>query len=144
MIDERDEKIIEILRNDARTPNTEIANVLDISEASIRNRIEKLREKGVIKRFTVEVDPSKLGYDSVALVGADVGPDSFLTAADKLSEFEEVRQVCLTTGDHMIMMEIWAKDGEELTKILTEKIGKVEGVKRIRPAVVLEKLKDGF
>lgn len=144
MIDERDEKIIEILRRDSRTPNTKIAEELGISETSVRNRIKELTEKGVIRRFTVEVDPGKLGYDSVALVGADVEPDKYLTAAEELSEFDSIRDVSLTTGDHMIMMEIWAEDGEELTKILSEKIGGIDGIERICPAIVLEKLKDGF
>ena len=143
-MDEIDRKIIEILRDDARTPNTSIADEVEISEASVRNRIKELEEKGVIKRFTIEVDPGKLGAESVALVGADVEPDKFLDAANKLAEFEEIKEVSLTTGDHMIMMEIWAGDGEELTEILTERVGKVKGVERICPAIVLEKIKDGF
>lgn len=144
MIDERDKKIIDILRRNSRVPNTEIANQLGISEASVRNRVKELQEEGVIRRFTVEVVPGKLGYDSVALVGADVEPDRFLEVAEELAEYESVREVSLTTGDHMIMMEIWAEDGEELTEILTEKIGRIEGIKQICPAIVLEKLKDGF
>lgn len=143
MIDERDEKIIEILKRDARTPNTKIAESLGISEAAVRNRVKELRENEVIRRFTVDVDPGKLGYESVALVGADVDPDKYLNVAEKLAEFEDIRGVSLTTGDHMIMMEIWAKDGEELTKILSEKVGNIDGIDRICPAIVLEKIKDG-
>lgn len=144
LVDERDEKIIEILRKDSRTPNTEIAEEIGISEAAVRNRIKELKKKGVIKRYTVEVDSSELGYNSVALVGADVEPDRFLEAAKELAELDQTKEVSLTTGDHMIMMEIWAEDGEHLTEILTDKIGKIGGVERICPAVVLEKIKNGF
>lgn len=144
MIDERDEKIIDILRRDSRTPNTEIAEELGVSETSVRNRIKELKESGVIRRFTLDVDPGKLGYDSVALVGADVEPDKYLSVAEELAKFDSIRDVSLTTGDHMIMMEIWAESGEELTEILSEKIGSIDGVERICPAIVLEKLKDGF
>ena len=144
MVDERDKRIIEILRKDARTANTEIAQKLDISEAAVRNRVNELQDKGVIKRFTIDVDPRKLGFNSIAIVGADVEPDCFLEAAEKLAEFDEVRDISLTTGDHMIMMEIWAEDEGQLTTILSEKVGKVEGIQRICPAVVLENLKNGF
>lgn len=139
-MDKMDEKIVEMLSDDARVANTEIAERLGISEAAVRNRIENMREEGVIKKFTIEIDPAKIGYDSVALVGVDVEPDMFLKAANKLSELEEVRDIALTTGDHMIMMEIWAENERDLTRILSEKVGKLEGVKRICPAVVLEKL----
>lgn len=143
MVDETDKKIIKILQKNGRTPNTEIAEKLDISEAAVRNRINELQEENVIKRFTIEVDSKKLGFKSVALVGVDVEPDKFLNVAEDLAQFEEIKEVALTTGDHMIMMEIWAEDGEELTNILTEKIGNKKGIKKICPAVILEKIKEG-
>ncbi len=143
-LDKRDKKIIKILQKNSRTPNTDIAQKLDISEAAVRNRIKKLQKQDIIKRFTVEIDPTKIGYNSIALVGVDVEPDKFLTAAEKLSQQEEISDVALTTGDHMIMMTIWAKNGDELTEIITEKIGKIDGIQDICPAVVLEKTEGGF
>jgi Lrp/AsnC family transcriptional regulator for asnA, asnC and gidA len=74
MIDERDMKIIEILRENARTPHTEIAARLGVAESTIRNRVRALEEEGVIQQYTVVTDPAKLGYNSVALVGIDVEP----------------------------------------------------------------------
>lgn len=78
----------------------------------------------------------------MAIVGVDVDPPRLLEAAQKLCEITETRYVATSTGDHMIMTEIWTKDGRELTKIISEKIGTIEGVKKICPAIVLEKLKD--
>ncbi|NOQ33276.1 MAG: winged helix-turn-helix transcriptional regulator, partial [Methanosarcinales archaeon] len=69
MIDERDLKIIDILRENARTPHTEIAARLGVAESTIRNRVRALEEEGVIQQYTVITDPAKLGYNSVALVG---------------------------------------------------------------------------
>lgn len=59
-----------------------------------------------------------------------------------LAKIEHVKNVALTTGDHMIMKEIWARDGKELTDILTKKVGKIQGVKRICPAIILERIKE--
>ncbi|MEA1904494.1 MAG: Lrp/AsnC family transcriptional regulator [Candidatus Hadarchaeota archaeon] len=142
MIDERDMHIIDALRRDARTPYTEIAKKLEISEATVRNRVRTLERKGVIRKFTVLLDPAKLGYQTVALVGADVDPDRLLGAARRLSKIEHVKNMALTTGDHMIMMKVWAKDGKELTDILANRVGKIQGVKRICPAIILERIKE--
>lgn len=135
-------QIIDVLRRDARTPYTEIAKKLGISEASVRNHVRALEKKGVIRKFTVLLDPAKLGYQTVALVGADVDPDKFLGAAKTLAKIEQIKNVALTTGDHMIMTEIWAKDGKELTNILTKRVGKIQGVKRICPSIILERIKE--
>lgn len=141
IIDEKDEKILEILKQDSRTPYTEIASELDFSEATVRKRIDKMKEEGVIERFTIELDPANLGYHMVTFLGLDVEPEHFLKAVEKLSEIEEVRWVAKSTGDHMIMSEIWAEDNEHLSKIMSEKVGKIEGVRDLCPAIILEKIK---
>jgi len=142
MIDEKDLKILEILRENARTPLTNIAKTLGVSESTIRKRVRALEDGGVIKRYTIVVDPAKLGYNSVSFVGLDVEPTHFLDVAIQMTEFPEVRFVATSTGDHMIMTEIWLKDGMELGRFIAEKIGRLEGVQRVCPAVILEKLKD--
>ncbi len=141
MLDERDKIIIDILTKDARTPFTEIAKVLGISETAVRKRVKALEETGVIKQYTIVIDPSKLGYNLVSLTGIDTLPEKIFEVAQKLKEFDFVRNVYLTSGDHMIMTEIWAKDGNDLSDIISNKIGKIEGVTKVCPAIILERLK---
>ncbi len=141
-IDEIDKKIIEFLQEDGRMPFLEIAKKLKLSESTIRKRVENLKEKGIIKRFTIEIDPTKIGLDTIAIVGIDVEPSKLLEIAQKLCEFKEIHSVATTTGDHMIITEIWTKDSRELAKIISEKIGTIEGIKKICPAIILEKLKN--
>lgn len=141
MLDKTNLAILKFLQEDASMPFTEIARRLKISESTVRKRVEKLKSEGVVKRFTVTIEPSKIGLNSVAIVGVDVDPSKLLEVAQKLCEIPETRYVATSTGDHMIMTEIWTKDGRELTKIISEKIGTIEGVKKICPAIVLEKLK---
>ncbi|MCK4482667.1 Lrp/AsnC family transcriptional regulator, partial [Candidatus Bathyarchaeota archaeon] len=133
--------ILKMLQEDGRLPFTEMAQKLKLSESTIRKRVQALKEKGVIKKFTIEVDPFRIGMRTVAIVGVDVDPTKLLEAAQKLCEIKEVRSVATSTGDHMIMTEIWARDGRELTKLISEKVGSIEGVKKICPAIILEKLK---
>jgi Lrp/AsnC family transcriptional regulator for asnA, asnC and gidA len=142
MLDQKDIKIIEILSKDSRTPFTEIARRLGVSESTIRKRVEALENRGVIKKYSIVVDPAKMGYKTVALVGLDVQPDKFLEAAEELSKLEEVKLVATSTGDHMIMTEIWTKDGRELGLLISKKLGKIPGIHRICPAIILEKIKE--
>jgi Lrp/AsnC family transcriptional regulator for asnA, asnC and gidA len=140
-MDEKDLKIIEILEKNARTPYTEIASILGISEGTVRNRIEKLGREGVIKRYTIEVDPKKMGYQTIVLLGMDVEPKHFLSAAEELSKLDCVKWIYTSTGDHMIMAEVWAKDTADLNRMISEKISKIEGVMDLCPAILMEKIK---
>jgi len=141
MIDEKDLKIIDMLRENARTPLTEIASRLDVSESTIRKRIRALENKGVITQYTVVVDPVKLGYNSVSMVGINVESTHLLDVAMRMTEFPEVKFVATSTGDHMIITEIWLNDSKELGRFITEKIEKQEGVKRVSPTIILENWK---
>lgn len=141
IVDEIDMKILQMLEENGRKSFVDIAKKLRLSESTIRKRVLALQKRGVIKRFTIQVDPTKLGINTVAIVGVDVDPTKLLEAAQKLCEIEEVKYVATSTGDHMIMTEIWTRDGRELTRLISERIGRIEGVKKICPAIILERMK---
>ncbi|MEM2935766.1 MAG: Lrp/AsnC family transcriptional regulator [Candidatus Bathyarchaeia archaeon] len=140
-MDALDMKILKILEDDGRAPFTDIAKKLRLNESTIRKRVLALQEKRVIKKFSVDLDPSKMGLNTVAIVGIDVEPVKIIDVAQKICEIPEAKYVATSTGDHMIMTEIWTKDGRELTKLMSDQIGTIEGVKKICPAIILEKLK---
>ncbi|RLG52010.1 MAG: transcriptional regulator [Thermoproteota archaeon] len=140
-MDGRDHVILRILESDARTPYVEIARRLGISESSVRKRVRKLESQGVIKRYTIDVDPEKLGYKAVALIGVDTEPSKCMDVARKLAEFDEVRKVFTATGKHMLIIEVWARDTTQLTKLIYTKYSKIDGVSRIVPAIVLKRVK---
>jgi len=140
-MDDRDREIIRILQENSRTPYTEIAKKLGLTEATIRKRISELEKRGVIKKYTIEVDPAKLGYRTVTILGMDVEPKYLLEAAKKIAEIENVKWVATSTGDHMIMAEIWTEDGEALFELMAKRISKIKGVRDLCPAIIMEKLK---
>jgi len=141
MVDQLDLKILQLLQADGSLSFTEIARKLKLNESTVRKRVATLKQDGVIRKFTAIVEPSKIGFNTVAIIGIDVDPPKLLEASQKLSEIPETRYVATSTGDHMIVTEIWARDGKELSKVISEKIGTIEGVKKICPSIVLEKLK---
>jgi Lrp/AsnC family transcriptional regulator for asnA, asnC and gidA len=141
-VDALDMKVLRILEDDGRASFTDIAKKLKLNESTIRKRVLALQKRRVIKKFSVELDPSKIGLNTVAIVGIDVEPARLLEAVQEVCEIPEAKYVATSTGDHMIMTEIWVRDGRELTKLISNRIGNIKGVKKICPAIILEKLKE--
>ena len=142
LIDETDKGILEILKQNARTPFLYIAKRLKISESTIRKRVARMEKDGVIKKYTAVVEPSKVGYGSVALVGIDVKPEKFLEVGRKLTELDNIKFVATSTGDHMLMIEIWMENASELRNFVKEEIESIDGITRTCPAILTERLKE--
>lgn len=139
-VDEKDLKILDYLFENARIPFTKIAANMGVSEATVRKHIKALENKKVILGYTAKIDPAKLGFKSVAQIGIDTLPEKYLDIVRDLTSRSDVRSVFTTTGDHMIMIEFWAKDSKDLMEF-TNKLQEMDGVTKICPAIVLETLK---
>jgi len=135
-----DIEIIRLLMKNSRKPYVELAKILGVTEAAIRKRIKRLEKQGVIKRYAVEVDPKKLGYEVVGIIGLDTAPERYLAIMEALKKREEVISLYSTSGDHMIIAECWLRNSEELSKFVRD-LESIEGIRRVCPAIVLEKLK---
>ena len=92
-MDRKDKVILELLSKNARIPYSEIAKKLGISETAVRKRVRKLEEKGIIEGYTLRINPVKIGYKSIAHVGIDTDPNSFLSVACKLKEMNAIKCV---------------------------------------------------
>ena len=141
-LDEIDTRILEMLEEDSRRPFTEIAEKIRVSESTVRKRVAALQKRGVIKKFTIRLDHTKLGLNTVAILGVNVDSAKMLEIAHKLCDFKEIKCVATSSGDHMIMLEVWTKSGQDLNRLISERIRRIEGVREICPALILEKLKD--
>ncbi|OYT64634.1 transcriptional regulator [Candidatus Bathyarchaeota archaeon ex4484_205] len=135
-----DIEIIEMLMENARMPYVRIAEKLGVSEAAVRKRVKKLEEKGVILKYGIEVDIKKLGFEVLTIIGMDVEPQYFLKAIDSLKRMKEVIKLYTSSGDHMLLMECWFKSSEELNSFV-RRLEKIEGTKRICPAIIIERIK---
>ena len=132
--------LIKALMENARIPISELARRFGVSDTAIRKRLKKLERDGVIVRYTVEVDPKKLGFNVVAIIGIDTMPEDLLPTISKLKEMDEVIKLYTATGDHMILIECWLRDSKELERFL-KKLENMKGVKYVRPAIILERIK---
>jgi len=141
MIDEKDLKILEILRKNSRTPYSKIAKIVGISDVAVTKRIRKLEQLGLIRKYTVIVDPKKLGYNAVSMTGIDVEPENIFHVLSYLKEKNYVKYLALASGDHVVVATIWGRNGNELAQIHKE-IAQLPGVKRVCPAIILDVVKE--
>jgi len=136
-IDDNDRKIIKILSQDARISLREIKKKVDLSPSSIRNRMERLENLGVIKRYTLDVDYRKIGYDIQVLALITSRPSESDTLCKILSNYEEISEVYRTSGLFNFICMIRVKDINELTKFITHELEKLNGIEKIETTFVL-------
>ena len=125
-LDDVSKAIIEQLQEDGRRAYAEIGKAVGLSEAAVRQRVQKLTEAGVMQVVAV-TDPMQLGFYRQAMIGLRCSGDT-RAIADKLAALEAVDYVVLTAGSFDIMAEVVCESDEDLINLLNEQIRKLEGV----------------
>ncbi len=133
-------KILAMLMKNSRIPFVKIAKALGISETAVRKRVSKMEREGIIKRYTIEVDAKKIGFEVVALIGIDTKPESYMDVLDKMKKMQYVRSLHASSGDHMLIAECWFENSAKLRNFV-KKLKRLRGVTRVCPAILLEKIK---
>lgn len=143
ILDEKDKKIIEVLKDNADYSTRQIAKKILLPTTTIHNRIQKLKKEGIIKRFTVKLDPKKMGKHFTVMI---LGSVDYKTLRQKnLDEHQmgrkiyanpEVESFYILTGDNDFMIKARFKDVEEYETFLVEKIRSIEGIDKIRTSVI--------
>jgi Lrp/AsnC family transcriptional regulator for asnA, asnC and gidA len=128
-VDSLDIKLVEILQENARVTNAELAGQLGVSEATVRRRIEKLLDKDVM-RIRAVADPFKLGYAVIVIVGLWVEKSHLRQAEDYVCALPEARFVGVTMGSYDLMLEAWFRSQEEMVRFMTETLADVPGIGR--------------
>ena len=119
-LDETDTKILEILQKDARTPYTEIASTLGLSDSTIHVRLKKLKEEGVIKAYTIDINQELLGKKVHGLAMINVNLGHLDEVVPKLVALESVDQVYETHGINDLVVLIDAVDLDGLRDVLMQ------------------------
>jgi len=133
-MDEIDQTILRALRKNARVSRTKIAELVKISEAAVRKRIKKLEKEGIILGYSAILNYRKINLVH-SFTGIDVEPQNLLEVVRTLRDDKNISSIFLTSGDHDILVEIICNSIKELEEI-HNKISKIDGVKRVCPAIV--------
>ncbi|MFC7215023.1 HTH-type transcriptional regulator LrpA1 [Saliphagus sp. GCM10025334] len=136
-----EDRILEVLEEDAQASYAEIASRAEVSKPTVRKYINQLEEDGVIVGYSADVDPKKLSSQTIALVGIDVASERYVEATRALKALDEVESLYTSSGDHMLMAEVRAADGDELGDVIATEILEIEGVTAAHPSFLQERLK---
>jgi Lrp/AsnC family transcriptional regulator for asnA, asnC and gidA len=142
-LDEIDLRIIEALRKDGRAPFAHIAEQLKVSPGMIRLRYNRLAEQGYLKVVAI-TNPLRMGYRTMALIGIRVDGSKLLGVAQKISRFDEVIYLIISSGRFDLFAEVVCRDHEDLLRFITEKLSTVDGVRESESFLHLKIIKEVY
>lgn len=145
VMDEKDRKIIEALKEHAKLSTQQIAKKTLIPTTTVHNRIRKLEKEGIIKGYTVVLDNRKLGRNLAAYVFLSVDHNIIKkigkpSLAREIRKMEFVEDVALITGTHDMIIKARVESIDQLDKLVVEKIRNLDGIARTETCVILSEV----
>jgi len=131
MLDEIDRAIISYLQYDGRTPFTQIAEHLNISEGAVRRRVKNLIDSGLMQVVAI-VEPQSMGLDEGVLIGINVQANMTEEVADAVAKLPEVSYLFQAAGEFDLFAEVFCKDRNHFVSFLNTKLQKIPLITRCR------------
>jgi Lrp/AsnC family transcriptional regulator, regulator for asnA, asnC and gidA len=141
LLDDVAKQLIEQLQEDGRRPYATIGKAVGLSEAAVRQRVQRLLDAGVMQIVAV-TDPLQLGFPRQAMIGLRISGD-LEQVADRLAELHEVDYVVITAGSFDLLCEVVCRDDDHLLEIL-KRLRAVEGVVSTEAFVYLKLRKQTY
>ena len=143
-LDSLDWNILQALQENAKQTYTEIGRRFGVAHSTIYDRIKRMEENNVIKKYTTIVNLKKVGVKSItAIMTVFTDPKESENVAKKLSEPKEVLEVSTSLSEELsIITKVVAKDQDSLHSFIAQKVAPLSGVLRIRTSIITRKYKD--
>ena len=127
-MDNLDLQILSELSNDASISVPRLSNKIDVNSSVVYSRIKRLVKRKLIERFTIVVNDAELGYEVKALTGINIDTKQRDNVIEQLFKIDGVREVAEVTGRFDILVTMYARSLDQMHKMVSEKIGRVEGI----------------
>ncbi|MBN1175708.1 Lrp/AsnC family transcriptional regulator [Candidatus Woesearchaeota archaeon] len=145
-MDDKDWKILEMLENNAKLSNSQIAKKTTIPITTVHNRIKRMESEGIIKQYTIKLDYEKINKPILAIILIEVNYNT--TSKNKISQSEVAKSikkigaqsVDIVTGGTDIVIKVRTKSVQELNEFIINKLRNIEGVDKTQTLVVLESI----
>jgi Lrp/AsnC family transcriptional regulator for asnA, asnC and gidA len=138
-IDDLDVKILSELAKDASISVPKLSKKININSSVVYSRIKRLVKKGFIKKFTIVINDEALGFNVKALTGINMDSKLRDNVLNELFKIPEVREVSEVTGRFDILVTMNAHSLDEMHQIISEKIGRIEGVQKTETFIEMRK-----
>jgi len=126
--DSLDIRVLNIMQMDARTSYREIARRTGVSDATVRDRVNKMLEKGWIEGFVTIVNPTKVGQNMTCLMDLKVDPLQFTNVLSQLNKIKEIKMAYELTEKNSIIILVILEDKEDLREFINERLHQISGV----------------
>ena len=136
VLDAVSKAIIEQLQEDGRRPYATIGRAVGLSEAAVRQRVQRMLESGVMQIVAV-TDPLTVGFPRAAMIGIRVEGD-METVAEQLEAMTEIDYVVITAGAYDILVEVVCEDDDHLLDVINKRIRAIPGVRHTESFVYLK------
>ena len=123
-----DLKILSELSSDASISVPKLSEKINTNSSVVYSRIKRLVRQKLIQRYTIEVNDKELGYAVKSVTGVNMDSKKRDQIIDSLFEIDGVREISEVTGRFDIMVTMYAKSLSEMHKVVSEKIGKIDGI----------------
>ena len=140
-LDDTDQAIIALLRRDGRMPYRAMARELAIAENTVRARVRRMEESDTMRVVAV-TDSEAAGFGMLLAIGVQVEGRSPEQVARELAAIPQVFSVNVVVGSQDIEILVVARDRSDLSELITDKLGALQGVRRLTPALALDVLKN--
>ncbi|ASS74144.1 AsnC family transcriptional regulator [Tumebacillus algifaecis] len=140
-MDELDRNILEALHENGRISYTDLGKMIGVSRVAVQARINAMMEAGVIERFTVVINPAKVGIQVSAFFNVDIEPQFLDHVAEELSKEPAVTSLYHMTGPSTLHMHGIFTSNQELQKFLLEKLYAMPGISRVDCQMLLKRYK---
>ena len=137
MINAQDEKLLSLLRTNARASISDLARALDLSRSTVQSRMQKLEESGVIKVYSVEYGDAYLSSMVSAHVSIKVKQKLTTKTNIELKHIDAITDLYAISGEFDLIAVVQAQNLEKLSHLLDD-IGNLDGVERTNSSVILE------
>jgi Lrp/AsnC family transcriptional regulator for asnA, asnC and gidA len=141
-LDDVSRAIIEQLQEDGRRPYATIGKAVGLSEAAVRQRVQKLVDGGVMQIVAV-TDPMQIGFARQAMISIQATGD-VEAIADKLAQIDEVDYIVVTAGSFDLLAEVVVRDDAHLLRLVNERIRSIDGVVRTESFLYLKLVKQTY
>lgn len=142
MVSKKDKMILEILQQGARTPISEIAKNVNLSENGVRYRLEKLEKEGFITNYLVTLNPKKFGKNTLAFLNLEMEPKKMKDSLKQLIEINEFIKIYQTTGEYSIKAVGLFDDEVSLTDFINNVLLQKLPVQKYTVEIVTKSIKD--
>jgi Lrp/AsnC family leucine-responsive transcriptional regulator len=140
MINEIDTKILNIIQQDARVSNAEIARQVGLAPSAVLERVRKLEERGVIRGYAAEIDASQIGFGLTAFVFVKT---SFCgSIGSVMAQIPEVLEVHDIAGEDCYLLKVRARNTDELGRFFREKLKPIPEIISTKTTIVLQTIKE--